>query len=107
MLMKIFIIGSYSGENRSEIKENVERAVKAGQALLQKGHLPLVPQSMFAFWEDDIDMSEIMEACFGWIEECDAVLCLNVGSEGGGTWRAREVARKSGKRVFGSLDEVP
>ena len=105
--MKIFVIGSYSGDDRKTIEDNIQKAVKAGKALLKKGHLPLVPQSMFAYWEDEVDMDRIMKACFRWIEECDAVLVLNVGRRGGGTWSARDAARKSGKTIFIEVDEIP
>ena len=104
--MRIFVIGSYSGDKKV-IEDNVQKAVEAGKSILKKGHLPLVPQSMFAYWEKDIDMEEIMKVCFKWIEECDAVLVLNVGSRGEGTWSARDVAQKGGKTVFTDIDEIP
>lgn len=86
---------------------NINKAIIAAQAVIDKGHLPFIPQSMFAFWEDDgYDMKKIMETCFAWIKECDAVLVLNIGSEGGGTWSAREVAREAGLKIFESLDQI-
>ena len=72
--MKIFVIGSYNGKNKKEIKQNIIKANKAGIEILKKGHLPFVAQSMFAFWEKEVDMKKIMKACFEWIKDCDAVV---------------------------------
>lgn len=105
--MKIFVIGSYNGATRKEIEKNIEGANNAGIEILRKGHIPFVAQSMFAFWEKKVDMKKIMKACFKWIKECDAVLVLSIGSKGGGTWSAREVARKHNKKIFKSIDEIP
>lgn len=105
--MKIFVIGSYNGTSQSKIKQNINKANKAGMEILKKGHLPLVPQSMFASWEKEVDMKKIMKTCFEWIKACDAVLVLNVGSKGGGTWSALEVAKKNSKKIFYATEDIP
>jgi len=104
--MKIFIIGSYLKKNIEGTKANIEKAISAGKEILKKGHLPFVPQPMFAFWEKDIDMKLIMKACFAWIKECDAVLELNLGKKGDGTWKALQHAKKFNKKIFRSLNEI-
>ena len=105
--MKIFIIGSYFEDSEKKMQENIDKANRVGIKVLKKGHLPLVPQSMFAFWEKQVDAKLIMKACFDCIEECDAVLVLNLGREGGGTYQAHEAAREAGKKIFYSLDKIP
>jgi len=105
--MKIFVIGSYSVKSKKEINDNIQKAIRAGIKILKKGHLPFVPQSMFAFWEESIEMENIMKACFEWIKECDAVLVLNTGKKEGGIYSSIEVARKNNKIIFNSLDELP
>lgn len=62
---------------------------------------------MYAFWEKDFDMKLIMNCCFNWIKDCDAVLTLNVGKKGSGTWKALNVAKRSKKKIFKSTDEIP
>jgi len=105
--MKIFIIGSYSGKNKEEIIKHIEKATEAGKTIMEKEHLPFVAQSMFAFWEEDTDMKMIMKTCFDWIRDCDAVLVLNIGKKGGGTWSALEVAKKNKKKIFRGIGEIP
>lgn len=105
--MKIFVIGSYFEIDERQIRQNIDRANKAGVEILKKGHLPFVPQSMFAFWEKSVDTKSILKMCFDWIRECDAVLILNLGSKGGGTWKAKEYAKIKFKKIFNSLDEIP
>lgn len=105
--MKIFVIGSYNADTVEEINSNIEKANIIGKEIMKKGHLPFVPQSMFAFWENEIKMNEIMKTCYSWIAECDAVLILDMGKEGGGKWKAREQAQKYRKLIFNSIHEIP
>lgn len=56
--MKIFVIGSYFEESKREIVQNIARANKAGIEIAKKGHLPFVPQSHFAFWEENLNSIE-------------------------------------------------
>jgi len=105
--MKIFVIGSYKENTSKGTKANIAKANNAGIEIMKKGHLPLVPQSMLAGWEDKLEMEQIMQTCFKWIEECDAVLILNIGSENGGTARAKKHAVKTGKIIYHALEEIP
>lgn len=105
--MKIFIIGSYLEKTKEEIEKNIEKATIAGIELIKKGHLPFVPQSMFAFWENKTNLNSIMKTCFSWIEECDAELTLNIGTKGGGTWQALEHAKRNSKIIFKSIKDIP
>lgn len=106
--MKIFIIGSYFSEDPRKLEQNIQRARDAGMAILQKGHLPFVPQPMFAYWEQYVDERLIMKTCFDWIAECDAVLVLNVNEDkpDSGTNKALQHAERLDKKVFYSLDEI-
>ena len=106
-MMKIFVIGSYFDTDTKKTEFNITRAKQAGIEILKKGHLPFVPQPMFASWETEVDKTAIMKACFDWIGECDAVLILNLGKEGGGTSRALEQAKNLHKVVFNSVAEIP
>ena len=105
--MKIFVIGSYLEETAEATQVNIDKAAEVGIEIMRRGHLPFVPQPMFAGWEAHVDMDQIMKTCFGWIEQCDAVYVLNIGSEGGGTWRALEHARKYDKLVYDSYEQIP
>ena len=107
MSLKIFIIGSYFGETTGEIQKNINRAQQAGIELMKKGHLPLVPQSMYAWWEHEIQKPLIMKTIFDWIRNSDAVFVLNLGAEGSGTAQAVDVAMESGLVIFTDLDEIP
>lgn len=104
--MKIFIIGDYSGSTKEEINQNVLTAQKAAKEIILKGHLPIIPQSMYAVMEDFTAMDKIMESCFDWIKECDAVLVLSKGSETGNKSKALKLAELNNKIIFDSIHEI-
>lgn len=64
---------------------------------------------MFAFWENVVDKKSIMNTCFKWIEECDAVVIVSVNKDKkeSGTNKALEHAKTKNKKVFYSIEEIP
>jgi nucleoside 2-deoxyribosyltransferase len=101
-MKKIFIIGSYFSDDPEQLKINIKRADQMGRRLLEKGFLPFVPQSMFAYWEDSINSEIIMKACFKWIEECDAVINVTKGH----AKKAQSFAEAKGKFIAYTINEL-
>lgn len=101
-MKKIFVIGSYFSDDINEIKKNVKNADRAGRDLLKAGYLPFVPQSMLAYWEEEIDTDTIMQACFEWLENCDAVFCVKAGQ----AKKAAEFAKSKGKFIAYSIKDL-
>ena len=77
--MKVYVASAYSGDT----EENVRIAVRAGEELTKKGHVPFIPH-LFHYWDllyphpYDFWMSQCLEH----LESCDAVLRLNNVSPG-------------------------
>jgi len=106
----VYVAGPYSGNTAERIERNVEAAVDAGIAVFQRGHFPYVPHlthyvdlrakktGVTLEWEDFIRWD------LPWLERCDALLYL--ASSKGADLELR-FAKKLGKRIFTSIEEVP
>ncbi len=107
--LRIYIAGPYTAANDQAIERNVNRAIDAGIALVQKGHYPYVPHlthfvdrrakdvGVDLLWEDYLRWD--ME----WLKLCDAVLFL--GNSKGADLEL-ETAMEMGKKIYHALDEV-
>lgn len=108
--MHIYVAGPYTGSDRQEIEHNVNTAIDVGIELFKKGHFPYVPHLTDLIdkrakelgremtWED------FMSWDGPWLEKCDALFFIK---ESRGANIELEAAKKSGKVIFYSVDDVP
>jgi len=115
--MRVYIAGPYSPrksrtkhEALQEVSKNVQRAIEAAIALIEKGHYPYVPHLTHF-----IHINPKCPKDYGpsWYYEYDktflehwAEALLYLGSSEGAD-RELELAKKLGLKIFYSLDEVP
>lgn len=108
--MKIYVAGPYTAATSEQVQQNVNNAIDAAIAVYEKGHFPYIPHLTHWIelrsqetkkglkWEDYIEMDHI------WLQACDALLFLK---ESRGANLEREYAKKNGKKIFYSLEEIP
>ena len=77
--MFIYVSGPYSApagvsgpERESAIQANVDRANDVALELVRLGHVPFVPHTMMAGWEErhGVARDVAMEVCHRWVERC-------------------------------------
>jgi hypothetical protein len=108
--LRIYIAGPYTADTPERIRRNVNVALDAAITLYFKGHFPFVPHLTHFVdergketgrrlaWEDYIRWDT------AWLEVSDALLYL--GSSRGADIELEE-AKRRGKRIFYSLQEIP
>jgi hypothetical protein len=108
--LRIYIAGPYQAPSAVHRQANVNKAIDAALRLLKKGHLPFVPHLTHFVdvraselgtplqWEDYISWD------LAWLEVADALLLLGRSR---GADIEYERAKKLGKIIFHSIDEVP
>jgi hypothetical protein len=111
--MFIYVSGPYSSadsvpdvERDAAIRANIDRANRVALELTRRGHVPFVPHTMMAGWEEryGVDRTAAMYVCHRWVERCDAIYVI--ASSPGADSELR-VALEGGLAVFRHLDEVP
>ena len=108
--MRIYVAGPYSAESEAQIVANVKAAVDAGITLFRKGHSPYIPH--LTHYVDlrakevgtSLEWADYIRWDMPWLRLCDAVLCLG---ESVGVKIELAEARRIGKRIFLSLEEIP
>lgn len=107
---KIYIAGPYSGDTEEQIQETVNSVIDAAFIIFSKGHFPYVPhlthfidlrakeKDVKLRWEDYIKWDMV------WLELCNAFLYLHSST---GANLELQAAKKWGKKVFYSLNEIP
>ena len=108
--MRIYIAGPYTGPTEAVCEQNTHAAIDAAIKLFRKGHFPYVPHlthyvdrrarqtGAMLGWEDYINWDS------AWLELCDAILYIGKSK---GADLELEMARKLGKALFFSVEEVP
>lgn len=111
--MFIYVSGPYTAGPDAEasargaaVRANIDRANDVALALVRMGHIPFVPHTMMAGWEDrhGVRRAQTMDLCHRWVERCDAIYVIG-RSPGADSELALATARAM--PVFRSLAEVP
>lgn len=105
--MLIYVAGPYSAPIVEERENNVERAMDAGQDIIERGHWPVIPH--LSHWFDLYTQQALTYAQYiAWglalLRRCDALLFL--GSSPGAE-RERSLALELGIPIFGRVGEIP
>jgi hypothetical protein len=111
--MFIYVSGPYSAppgttgaERAAAIAANVDVANDVALELVRLGHVPFVPHTMMAGWEERYGVARevAMEVCHRWVERCDAIYVI---APSPGADSELQAALAAGIEVFRALDEVP
>jgi hypothetical protein len=108
--LRIYIAGPYQAATAAQRQANVNKAIDAGLILLSKGHLPFVPH--LTHYVDlranelgtPLQWEEYISWDLAWLEVADALVLLGRSR---GADIEYERAKRLGKVIFHSLDEVP
>lgn len=108
--LKIYIAGPLTAETPEAEGENVRQAICAQIDVMCKGHIPFCPH--LSWYVGQVAEEEGSVICdqdwylqdLHWIDSCDALLWL--GGSPGSRWEWA-YAKKSGKPVYTSMDEIP
>ena len=108
--MRIYVAGPYSHPDPRERERNVEHAMAAGLALLERGHFPFIPHlsHLFDQWAQTRGLTIPYETYLQWdaafLERCEGLLYL---SSSPGADRELEYAVSLGKPIFSRLSGLP
>jgi hypothetical protein len=107
--MRIYIAGPYTADTTDGKLENTNKAIDIGIQLYKKGHFPYIPH--LTHWVDvraeqtniDLMWEDYIKWDLEWLDLCDALLYIGKSK---GADIELEFAKKKGKIIFYSLDEI-
>jgi len=111
--LKIYIAGPYTplGVNLHDApriaQKNVRNAIRAGIAVIEKGHIPFIPHLTHFIhleMERPLPASYFYKYDLTWLQYCDALLYLGNSK---GADRELRLAKKKGLKVFHSVSQIP
>jgi hypothetical protein len=117
MSLMILVAGPYrsgTGDDPAKLAANVDAMNRAALRLFRAGHLPVTGEAMALPLVELAGSSRVGDRAFDEIfhpiarrllSKCDAV--LRIGGPSAGADEMVELARRAGKAVFTSLDQVP
>lgn len=109
--MWIMIAGPYSSSARTieERRANLETLNRAGLALFEKSHVPIIGVNnalpLISIAGDQAFEAIMMPLSTGLVSRCDA--CLRVGGASKGADQEVEIFKRAGKPVYRSVTEIP
>jgi len=108
--LRIYVAGAYSADSEGKILQNVQKAIDVGLILFKLGHFPYIPHITYMVDkranELNIKMTweNYMDYHIKWLEVSDALFLV---SHSKGADIELEFAKKHGKQIFYSLNEIP
>jgi hypothetical protein len=127
----IYIAGPFTAKDLDGIMKNLDNAIRAGNAVIQRGHHPYVPHLTYYMAASDSNPfghglegqndRRWIDVDAPWVLMCDAIYVMptaykwnyDVFSEGERVWLSRgakheyEEAVKRGMTVYWSIDDIP
>lgn len=99
----IFVSGKYTGD----VKENMAKALEAGVEIINRGHTPVIPHTMFNGMDDIVSYNEIMDCCIALIRQCDGVLFLEGWQDSNGARIEFLAANAFWRQLYFGVEDIP
>jgi hypothetical protein len=90
----VYIAGPFRGKNAWEVENNIREAEGVGFAVANLGMIPVIPHTMYRFFDGTLDDKFWLDATLELMHRCDALL-LSTG------WRKSEGANKESELFNG------
>jgi len=106
-MKRIYVAGPYTAGDARKVRQNVDKAVEIGCALIRKGWAPFIPHLTHYIWmhpDGDFPYEIWTEIDLEWLRVCHAFYFM---SSSPGADKELMEALKLRHPVYRSLDEVP
>lgn len=96
----IYIAGPYRGPSAWDVEQNIRRAEQIGFEVASAGAIPLIPHTMYRFWDGTLDDSFWLACGIELLERCDAIVLCPGWTGSKGTMAERDHASVIGIPAF-------
>lgn len=103
---RIYIAGPYRGANAWDVYQNIARAEALGMRVAEMGGLPVIPHTMYRYWDGTLTDDFWLACGIELLDVCDAVCVVTGYANSHGTLAEIKHARETGKCVFRQDSEM-
>jgi len=108
----IYIACRLTADHPIQYLVNLKQSLKAAAEIWRKGHYPYVPGWDFILYmelDGDYGLGEKLPygMSLEWMRRCDSILILNGLEDSSGVQMEFKEAKRCGKKIYWSLDEIP
>lgn len=105
----IYTAGQYTAPTPEEIDANVDRAAKAGQEIMRRGHAVICPHTLTHRWDigTGLGYGDFMRNCLILLEKCDAICLLPGWEKSDGAKHEYDVAKSLNMPTFFGVEDIP
>lgn len=96
----VYIAGPYRGINAWEVELNIRVAEKAGMAVAKTGAIPLIPHTMYRYWDGTLSDEFWLGCGLRLLEACKAIVLCPNWKKSSGTLGELERSRELGLNCF-------
>lgn len=101
----IYIAGPFRGPTPYDVRRNVEAARDVGLYVARCGGYPVIPHTMTADFDKQLDDQFWLDGTMEMLRRCDAVMMMTTWKQSTGAKAEREEAERLGILVFYMEDE--
>jgi len=98
----VYIAGPFRGANAWEVENNIRDAESYGFKVAEIGAVPVIPHTMYRFWDGTLTDEFWLAATLETMRRCDAVLLLPNWKRSTGSKAEKAEAIRLGMPVFES-----
>lgn len=96
----VYVAGAYRGPNAYAIELNIRKAEDAGLWLAEQGAVPLIPHTMYRYYQGALPDAFWLDATLGLLERSDAIFLLDNFEQSQGALAERQAAVARGMPLF-------
>jgi hypothetical protein len=98
--MRIYVAGPYRAKNAWEIERNIRKAEEAGLELARNGWTPIIPHTMYRFFQGTLTDEKWIEITKDLVRGCDVILFLPHWKDSEGSQGEFKVAYNLGHPMY-------
>jgi len=102
----VYIAGPYRADTPYEIERNIRRAEDLGLEVARNGAVPVIPHTMYRFFQDSLPDDFWLDGTMEILRRCDAILMGPQWEESAGSNSEFKEAEKLGLAIFYWQEDV-
>ena len=102
----VYVAGPYRADTPWKIEQNIRKAEALGLEVARMGSVPIIPHSMYRFFQDSLPDEFWLAATLEILDQCDALILVEGWPYSEGSKAEKESAERKDIPVFHKLVDL-